>query len=246
MAERIIIDTETTGLNAIRDEIIELAIIDADTSVPLYDRRYGTAYVREWPAAQDINHISPDDVANLDPLQADDPAAALISAAKWIGGYNVAFDLAMLRSYSIQPDPEAEIVDIMELDAVVCGEVTAEGYRWRKLGDAAKHWGYNYNVLPPGCEPHTAYGDCLAALHVYRSVMTFGTCDLTPVTRHQIIQSRERLREIERSLHLVHEYLLERSMDIRDTPERVAELGSVCNALNAISGDAAALALRLT
>lgn len=79
MADRIIIDTETTGLNAIRDEIIELAIIDADTGVPLYDHRYGTAYVREWPAAQDINHISPDDVANLDPLRADDPAAALPS-----------------------------------------------------------------------------------------------------------------------------------------------------------------------
>lgn len=246
MADRIIIDTETTGLNAIRDEIIELAIIDADTGVPLYDHRFGTVYVREWPAAQDINHISPEDVARLDPLRADDPAAALISAAKWIGGYNVAFDLAMLRSYSIQPDPEAEIVDIMGLDAAVCGEITAKGDRWRKLVDAALHWGYNYNALPPGCEPHTAYGDCLAALHVYRSILEFGACDRTSKTRDQIFYSRERLREIERSLHLVHEYLLARSTDVHDTPERVAEFEDVCHMLNAISDDAATLALRLT
>lgn len=41
-------------------------------------------------------------------------------------------------------------------------------------------------------------------------------------------------------------YLLARSTDVRDTPERVAEFECVCHELNAISDDAAALALRLT
>lgn len=111
---RIIIDTETTGLDPTQDEIIELSIIDADTGSVLHSQRYDTALRCEWPAAEAINGISPRDVVGMPEIGSDQRIQPLIEKADWIGGWNVGFDLEMLAAVGILPREGTDIVDVMQ------------------------------------------------------------------------------------------------------------------------------------
>lgn len=166
---RIIIDTETTGLDTLHDEILELSIIDADTGEVLHSQRYDTALRMEWPAAEKINGISPRDVRGCPEIADDQRIQPLIDQADWIGGWNVDFDLKMLSAVGIIPRGDAEIVDVMQLDAELCGVITPErnSTKWRKLAVAAEWWGYQ---PPDGQMYHSSIVDCLATRYVWQCI----------------------------------------------------------------------------
>ena len=54
---KLIFDTETTGLDPMRDEILQLSIIDENEDVLFNDYLKPTRKT-EWPDAERINHIS--------------------------------------------------------------------------------------------------------------------------------------------------------------------------------------------
>lgn len=62
----LVLDTETTGLNPRRDEVLSLSIIDGEGQAIL-DERFAATRHRRWDAAQAVHGISPSDVAGLDP-----------------------------------------------------------------------------------------------------------------------------------------------------------------------------------
>lgn len=67
---RVYLDTETTGLHPEEgDEILSLTIVDANGRL-LFDERFKPKHKKEWPEAQAVNHISPDDVEHLTTIDA--------------------------------------------------------------------------------------------------------------------------------------------------------------------------------
>ncbi len=59
----IVLDTETTGLNAAEDELLQVSIIDNEGAV-LFDSYIKPTQHTEWAEAERINHISPEMVAD--------------------------------------------------------------------------------------------------------------------------------------------------------------------------------------
>ena len=167
---RIILDTETTGLDPMYDEIIELSIIEAETGAVLHSQRYDTALRVEWPAAEAINGIKPRDVIGLPEIGSDQRIQPLIDQADWIGGWNVGYDLEMLAAVGILPRDGTDIVDVMQMDAELCGWIMPDqaGSRWRKLAVAADWWGYQ---PPEGMAYHSSVTDCCATRYVYNKIL---------------------------------------------------------------------------
>ena len=59
----IVLDTETTGLNAAEDEILQVSIIDNEGAV-LFDSYIKPTQHTEWAEAERIHHITPEMVAD--------------------------------------------------------------------------------------------------------------------------------------------------------------------------------------
>lgn len=59
----IVIDTETTGLNAGVDELLQVSIID-DEGKTLFNSYIKPSKTKSWDSAMAVNHITPEMVAN--------------------------------------------------------------------------------------------------------------------------------------------------------------------------------------
>lgn len=203
---RIIIDTETTGLDPIFDEILELSVIDADTGEVLHSQRYEPAIRMEWTAAEVINGISPSDVRGCPEIGSDHDIQRLIDQADWIGGWNIEYDLSMLSAVGVMPRPDAEIVDVMEMDVDLCGMITPDhpAGRWRKLAVAAEWWGYQ---PPEGKMYHSSIVDCLATRHVYNQIRKYHSRKETD--RLVYGESRIHMEDIMRDAGIIQQQLLQ-------------------------------------
>ena len=104
---RVYLDTKTTGLHPEEGDEI-----DANGRL-LFDERVKPKHKKEWPEAQAVNHISPDDVEHLTTIDAymEQISRILDRIADEIVGYNVAFDIGFLK---------------------VCEEVTSVTYHFKK------------------------------------------------------------------------------------------------------------------
>lgn len=169
---RIVIDTETTGLNPLRDEILQLAIIDADTGATLYNQYHKPQHNEEWEDAEAVNHISPEFVEDMEPITSPFCAAKIreiLDQADEIIGYNVGFDLAMLASagYDVAVDL-VKITDVMQLYAPMHGEWCKQlgAYKWQKLTTCAANLGYDWGEYPA----HDALNDCQATRYCLNKI----------------------------------------------------------------------------
>lgn len=167
---RIIIDTETTGLNPEQDEILQLAIIDADTGATLYNQHHRPLHHEEWPEAQAVNGITPEFVSGCEPITS--PLCAgkifeILDQADEIIGYNTGFDIAMIAAagYKIASDM-VQITDVMTMYAPLHGEWSEErqAYKWQKLTTCAAKLGYDWGESPA----HDALNDCQATRYCWR------------------------------------------------------------------------------
>lgn len=154
---RIVIDTETTGLDPMEDEILQLSIIDGDGNT-IIDRKYKPEHTQAWPEAERINHISPASVADRPGISADlDEIQLILDRATEVCVYNAEFDLAFLGELGLRMDL-AKVTDTMR-------EYGAKyhGTQYWRLEDAAGECGYRYHA-------HDSLADCHATLVVQQRV----------------------------------------------------------------------------
>lgn len=153
-----VLDVETTGLNPKISEVLQLAVVDADSGDVVHNKFYD-AHLKCWPEAEAVNGITKAMVAGL-PYLADeaDEVSRILDDYDVIVGYNVGFDIEFLRRAGVKIR-QMVYVDLMIDYSEMVGTMVLK--RW-KLSQAAA-WA--------GCEifkAHDAVFDSLATLTLFK------------------------------------------------------------------------------
>lgn len=139
-----IIDTETTGLDAVQNELLQVSIIDSEGNI-MFDS-YFRPCASSWDDARAVNGISPDMVQDA-PRISDRIAEinGILASAGTIIGYNTSFDLDFLENNGLILPEDVEIIDVMQDFAHIYGEWSEYhgGCKWQKLTTAAAYYGYD-------------------------------------------------------------------------------------------------------
>lgn len=168
----IVLDTETTGLHAGTDELLQVSIID-DSGETLIDRYVKPESCTEWPEAEAVNGISPamvQDCPHISDPDLHDRIQNVLFDADTIIGYNTQFDIGFLLAAGFCV-PDVPQIDVMREFAEIYGEIYGEiseehgGYKWQKLTTAAAYYGYEWDI-----DAHNSLGDCRATLYVYQQI----------------------------------------------------------------------------
>lgn len=168
-SKKLIIDTETTGLDPVRDEILQISIIDSEGNT-LYDG-YFKPFAESWKEAQRVHGISPEMVEDAPRLSEKlVEINSILCQAECIIGYNVDFDVNFLRNNGVIIYSDIEVYDVMEVFAEIYGEYSEYfgNYKWQKLTTAAEYYNYDWSSSPGGA--HNSLADCYATLHVYNKI----------------------------------------------------------------------------
>lgn len=158
------LDTETTGLNPLIDEVVEIAIVD-DQGATLVHTLVCPRHVNAWPSAQAVHGISPRDVADAPRL--DDVLPAIVSAVegRQLVIYNATFDMDFLPPAVAHA--AGAVLCCMEAFADMYGDRRDdhEGSRWQSLTTAADYVDHHWQDAA-----HRALSDALACRAVWRYV----------------------------------------------------------------------------
>ncbi|NGM16985.1 hypothetical protein GMI70_03005 [Eggerthellaceae bacterium zg-893] len=158
----IVIDTETTGIDREKDEVLSLAIVDLDGNELFYSLIRPTTRKR-WPKAQEVHGIAWADVKDK-PTISDlaDEIMGIIESSNCIIGYNVGFDIDVLENSGL-PRIEKRRYDLMERYAQCYGRYSEKtgDYAWCKLSRLASKYRYRY-------EEHNALEDAKATAHCFK------------------------------------------------------------------------------
>lgn len=164
----IILDTETTGIDSYTDEILQLSIIDEQGNV-LFNEHFKPIIATEWIAAERVNGISPQMVADCEDIyHYFGEIQQILYDADTIIGYNTKFDLAFLQNCDFQLYEDTAIVDVMQEFAPIYGEWSEDrqDWKWQKLTTCAAYYGYDWSKAAA----HDSLGDCFATLHCYKQL----------------------------------------------------------------------------
>ena len=162
----IVIDTETTGLDCNTDEILQLSIID-DSGNTLFNEYFKPVKTMEWKAAERVNGITPQMVADCEDIYHHfGEIQQILYDADTIIGYNTEFDLAFLRNCGFELSEDTTKVDVMRDFAPIYGEWNEDwqDYKWQKLTTCAAYYEYDWGNSE---KAHNSLGDCLATLFCY-------------------------------------------------------------------------------
>lgn len=168
MKKVIIIDSETTGLNAKEDEILQLTIL-SDKGETLFNEYIRPVKHTEWHEAEKIHHISYDMVKDCAPIAYHKKRIQkLLDSADVIVGYNHSFDLSFLETAGIHSDPKKNY-DIMLEFSQIKGDwdETHNSYKWYKLKECADYFGYDWADE----STHDSFADCKATLFCYHKIL---------------------------------------------------------------------------
>lgn len=158
------LDTETTGIPAYGQEALHVAIVHLDGRV-LLDTYVRPVRHQEWPGAQEIHGITPEQVLRPEVPTMDEvaPRIADIVRGQKLVIYNRAYDEVILAE-ALALGPPAEIVCLMLAFSEHYGEWHEyfQNYRWQPLRTAA-----DYVLHEWSGKAHTALHDTLAARAVY-------------------------------------------------------------------------------
>lgn len=154
----LLVDTETTGLDAARDEIIELAMVPFTYGVDGEIYQVGEAFQQlrqpSKPIPPEITAITGIDDAMVEGKAIDPEAVATFAApAALVIAHNAAFDRKFLERFSEVFNTKPWACSMSEVDWA------GEGYEGVKLAYLAASAGFFY-------ERHRASHDCLAALEL--------------------------------------------------------------------------------
>lgn len=164
---RIVLDTETTGLDPRRDELLQITILNADSGATVLNSYVRPVWTLEWPEAQRIHGITPEMMADAPTLaELHLTLRAIFGTARQIIGYNTFFDLSFLEPYGIIP--WGEIVDVMMDFAPIYGEWSDyyDDYKWQSLSTCAAYYGYDWG----DDHAHDSLADCKATLFCYNRI----------------------------------------------------------------------------
>lgn len=169
----IVLDTETTGLNAAEDELLQVSIIDNEGAV-LFDSYIRPTQHTEWAEAERIHHITPEMVADAPTIAEVMPEINdILNRYDKIVGYNLKFDKAFLENNGAEflNTEYTEYADVVKMFAPIYGEWNDQrgSYKWQKLTIAADYYGYDWSEHK---EAHNSLGDCYATLYVYKKLTT--------------------------------------------------------------------------
>lgn len=168
-SKRIVIDTETTGLDPNEDEILQLSVINVNDGSTIYNQYFKPEKATSWEQAQAVNGISPEMVANA-PCIADEREKIndILCFANIIIGYNISFDLNFLFNANCNINPKAKVVDVMKDFAEIYGEWSEiyGDYKWQKLSTCADYYGYDWQED----KAHDSLADCRATLFCYQQM----------------------------------------------------------------------------
>lgn len=158
----LLVDTETTGLDAARDEIIELAMVPFTYGVDGEIYQVGEAFQQlrqpAKPIPPEITAITGIDDTMVEGKTIDAQAVAAFAApAALVIAHNAAFDRKFLERYSEVFNTKPWACSMSEVDWA------AEGYEGSKLAYLAASAGFFY-------ERHRATHDCLAVLELLARV----------------------------------------------------------------------------
>ena len=156
----LVFDTETTGVNPYKDELLQFSAVNGD-GVPLLNSYIKPEKHSQWPDAQKVNNISPETVKDA-PLFKDlkEQIQELIDKADLIVTYNGKFDMDFLQLNGIKVDPQKPHLDVMKAFAPLYGEKYKNGKpKNKKLVEAASFYGFDFKA-------HDSLGDSLATLKV--------------------------------------------------------------------------------
>lgn len=159
----VVIDTETTGLDPEKDEVLSLAVVDEDGKELFYHYiKPGTR--KRWPKATEINGITWKDVKDEKELwEYRDELNAIFAKYNLLVGYNLEFDLEMLEASGYKV-PIARTFDLMHAYSDAYGRWSEKhgDYTWVKLTQCAKHYKYKF-------EAHDALNDAMATAYCYKA-----------------------------------------------------------------------------
>ncbi len=162
LRQGLFVDTETTGLDAARDEIIELAMVPFTYGVDGEIYGIGEAFQQlrqpSKPIPPEVTAITGIDDAMVEGHAIDTQAVAAFAApAALVIAHNAAFDRKFLERYSDVFNTKPWACSMSEVDWA------GEGYEGVKLAYLASSAGFFY-------ERHRATHDCLAALELLARV----------------------------------------------------------------------------
>lgn len=162
----IVFDTETTGIGAGNNEILQLSIIDGLGNV-LFDDLIKPERRKRWNKAQEIHGISTEDVKDKQTLlERREEIEPIFKHAKLYVGYNVEFDLSFLHSSGLII-PNRQKFDVMGEFAKIHGEYDEyhNDYRPCKLVDCAAY----YDLMD--FDAHDSMADVRATLHCFNGIL---------------------------------------------------------------------------
>ena len=168
-ADTIVIDTETTGLSEMDDELLQVSIIDYDGNT-LYNSYLRPLRMTSWEEAEAVNHISPQMVAFAPNIYDEMPKInAILRKAKTIIGYNPYFDRNFIGCSGGISFSDKQLIDVMELFAPIYGEWNEEHreYKWQRLITCAEYYGYDWGEGTA----HDSLADCRATLYCYKKII---------------------------------------------------------------------------
>ena len=156
----VFLDTETTGTGA-RDEVVEIAIIDAEGKV-LINSLLHPKHRKRWPDAEAIHGIGPAQVVDAPTLDLLMPSIITAVRGKNVVIYNADFDSRFLPEAL---EKAAAVHCCMLRYAKFKGDWNEyhNDYRWHKLTVAARHIGYRFEG-----DAHRALADCRATRTVWQ------------------------------------------------------------------------------
>lgn len=162
----IVFDTETTGLDPYKDEILSLAIINGNGDV-VFNSLLNPEMRKTWKKASEVNGITPRMVKNS-PHFSDvkDEIQKIFHDAKLIIGYNVEFDLRFIKGSGIKISSKTLIFDVMKEYSRARGIINSYygDYKWCKLEECASDYNYSF-------EAHDALEDTKATLFCYQALL---------------------------------------------------------------------------
>jgi DNA polymerase III epsilon subunit-like protein len=172
----LVLDTETTGF--LPDaEVLQVSILDGNGTVRM-NEYFRPDHTSAWPGAMAVNHITLAMVADKPSIgERKEEISHLLRHAEAVVGYNIFFDLKMLRQNGIFVPGRSHLraIDIMGPFSDKYGEekdlpLNKYGhYKYQKLITCAAYYGYD------GGGWHDSLADTKATLFCFWKMVEDGT-----------------------------------------------------------------------